>query len=163
MEGRECLIFLENSWPPCILFPRNAYTFNFKEDRSILEARWRSRNRFIASNNNTASSKFSSRKRSHENTDRPNNILSFKKRIYISSRQEDKIRLFFTVLRRAFSMFDSTKSGRIEKEKVRTILNTLGHTFDDHELEVLLKQEDEEGIHSSNVSITPPSFFFISL
>lgn len=60
-------------------------------------------------------------------------------------------------------MFDSTKSGRIEKEKVRTILNTLGHTFDDHELEVLLKQEDEEGIHSSNVSITPPSFFFISL
>ncbi|KAG9428841.1 troponin C type IIb isoform X1 [Apis mellifera carnica] len=104
MEGRECLIFLENSWPPRILFPRNAYTFNFKEDRSILEARWRSRNRFIASNNNTAS-----------------------------------------MLRRAFSMFDSTKSGRIEKEKVRTILNTLGHTFDDHELEVLLKQEDEEG------------------
>ncbi|KAL2722474.1 troponin C-like [Vespula squamosa] len=51
----------------------------------------------------------------------------------------------FAVLRRAFSMFDSTKSGRIEKEKVRTILNTLGHTFDDHELEVLLKQEDEDG------------------
>lgn len=44
-------------------------------------------------------------------------------------------------------MFDSTKSGRIEKEKVRTILNTLGHTFDDHELEVLLKQEDEEGTY----------------
>lgn len=43
-------------------------------------------------------------------------------------------------------MFDSAKSGSIEKEKVRTILNTLGHTFDDHELEVLLKQEDEEGI-----------------
>lgn len=60
-------------------------------------------------------------------------------------------------------MFDSTKSGRIEKEKVRTILNTLGHTFDDHELEVLLKQEDEEGIYSFNVSITPPPFFFISL
>ncbi|XP_076388710.1 troponin C type IIb isoform X1 [Megachile rotundata] len=49
------------------------------------------------------------------------------------------------MLRRAFSMFDSTKQGRIEKEKVRTILNTLGHTFDDHELEVLLKQEDEDG------------------
>lgn len=43
-------------------------------------------------------------------------------------------------------MFDSAKSGSIEKEKVRTILNTLGHTFDDHELEVLLKQEDEESI-----------------
>lgn len=49
------------------------------------------------------------------------------------------------MLRRAFSMFDSTKSGKIEKEKVRTILNTLGHTFDDHELEVMLKSEDIEG------------------
>ncbi|XP_051157318.1 troponin C-like isoform X1 [Leptopilina boulardi] len=48
------------------------------------------------------------------------------------------------MLRRAFSMFDSQKTGKIEKEKVRTILNTLGHTFDDHELESLLKQEDEE-------------------
>lgn len=56
-------------------------------------------------------------------------------------------------------MFDSTKSGRIEKEKVRTILNTLGHTFDDHELEVLLKQEDEEGIHRTLLSSTP--FFFL--
>lgn len=56
-------------------------------------------------------------------------------------------------------MFDSTKSGRIEKEKVRTILNTLGHTFDDHELEVLLKQEDEEGIHRTLLS-SPPFFFF---
>lgn len=44
-------------------------------------------------------------------------------------------------------MFDSQKTGKIEKEKVRTILNTLGHTFDDHELESLLKQEDEEGIY----------------
>lgn len=42
-------------------------------------------------------------------------------------------------------MFDSTKSGRIEKEKVRTILNTLGHTFDDHELDIMLKAEDTDG------------------
>ena len=41
-------------------------------------------------------------------------------------------------------MFDSQKQGKIEKEKVRTILNTLGHTFDDHELETLLKQEEDE-------------------
>ncbi|KOX80483.1 Troponin C [Melipona quadrifasciata] len=60
------------------------------------------------------------------------------------SRDYDTTAYHSIVLRRAFSMFDSTKSGRIEKEKVRTILNTLGHTFDDHELEVLLKQEDEE-------------------
>lgn len=53
--------------------------------------------------------------------------------------------MVFSVLRRAFSMFDSTKAGRIEKEKVRTILNTLGHTFDDQELEVLLQKEDEDG------------------
>lgn len=56
--------------------------------------------------------------------------------------------LDFTVFKRAFSMFDNTKSGSIEKEKVRTILNTLGHTFDDIELDVLLKQEDDAGIVS---------------
>jgi phosphopantetheine adenylyltransferase len=55
------------------------------------------------------------------------------------------------VLRRAFSMFDSSKSGKIEKEKVRTILNTLGHTYDDSELDALLAAEDTEGntrVHS---------------
>lgn len=50
-------------------------------------------------------------------------------------------------------MFDSTKSGRIEKEKVRTILNTLGHTFDDQELEVLLQKEDVEGKINSIIII----------
>ena len=49
------------------------------------------------------------------------------------------------MLRRAFSMFDSSKSGKIEKEKVRTILNTLGHTYDDGELDELLEAEDTEG------------------
>lgn len=49
------------------------------------------------------------------------------------------------MLRRAFAMFDSSKSGKIEKEKVRTILNTLGHTYDDGELDELLETEDAEG------------------
>jgi calmodulin len=52
------------------------------------------------------------------------------------------------VLKRAFSMFDSSKTGKIEKEKVRTILNTLGHTYDDTELDNLLEAEDAEGIFS---------------
>lgn len=42
-------------------------------------------------------------------------------------------------------MFDSRKEGKIEAEKVRTILNTLGHTYDDQELEALLESEDGEG------------------
>lgn len=42
-------------------------------------------------------------------------------------------------------MFDSSKSGKIEKEKVRTILNTLGHTYDDSELDGYLAAEDTEG------------------
>ncbi|XP_066995532.1 troponin C [Anabrus simplex] len=49
-----------------------------------------------------------------------------------------------TMLRRAFSMFDGCKTGRIEKEKVRTILNTLGLMIDDLELEALLEAEDKE-------------------
>lgn len=116
----------------------------------------------VASNNNTGHirRKFSLRKRTKMRIDETIPTLVVLTLIYILSRRqrENKIRLFFTVLRRAFSMFDSTKSGRIEKEKVRTILNTLGHTFDDHELEVLLKQEDEEGIHRTLLS-SPPFFF----
>ncbi|XP_071445997.1 troponin C-like isoform X1 [Hetaerina americana] len=54
------------------------------------------------------------------------------------------------MLRRAFQMFDSGKSGKIENEKVRTILNTLGHTFDDLELEALLEEEDKEGVGKLN-------------
>lgn len=49
------------------------------------------------------------------------------------------------VFKKAFAMFDSGKTGSIEKEKIRTILNTLGHTYDDKELMDMLDQEDEEG------------------
>ena len=39
-------------------------------------------------------------------------------------------------------MFDSAKSGKIETEKVRTILITImGHNFDDEQLEALLEEE----------------------
>lgn len=43
-------------------------------------------------------------------------------------------------------MFDSSKKGSIEKEKVRTILTTLGHTYDDNQLDALLQGEDPEGL-----------------
>lgn len=63
-------------------------------------------------------------------------------------------------------MFDSGKTGKIEKEKVRTILNTLGHTYDDQELDALLTSEDTEGknrivINNYKTSFNPihPSFF----
>lgn len=42
-------------------------------------------------------------------------------------------------------MFDSSKQGQIEKEKVRTILNTMVYSYDEKELESLLDGEDEEG------------------
>lgn len=41
-------------------------------------------------------------------------------------------------------MFDSSKKGNIDREKVRTILTTLGHTYDDSELDALLSGEDPE-------------------
>ncbi|XP_057325754.1 troponin C-like isoform X2 [Microplitis mediator] len=50
-----------------------------------------------------------------------------------------------TMMRRIFSMFDTTKSGKIDKEKVRSILITVGQTFDDQELEIRLKKEDVDG------------------
>ena len=42
-------------------------------------------------------------------------------------------------------MFDSGKKGQIEKEKIRTILNTLGAQFDADELEALLEENDVDG------------------
>lgn len=51
----------------------------------------------------------------------------------------------YIVFKKAFAMFDSGKTGSIEKEKVRTILNTLGHTYDDSELHEMLDAEDVEG------------------
>ncbi|XP_049873818.1 troponin C-like [Pectinophora gossypiella] len=48
------------------------------------------------------------------------------------------------MLRRAFSMFDSSKQGRIEKEKVRTILNTMVHSYDDRELDEMLDSEETD-------------------
>lgn len=53
-------------------------------------------------------------------------------------------------------MFDSGKKGSIEKEKVRTILNTLGQSYDDTELETLLKGEDPQG-NKTNEILTPPT------
>ncbi|XP_055915178.1 troponin C-like [Eupeodes corollae] len=46
------------------------------------------------------------------------------------------------VLLKAFQMFDSKKSGRIENERVRTILSTLGLRFTDDELDELIDAED---------------------
>ncbi|KAJ6640101.1 Troponin C, partial [Pseudolycoriella hygida] len=48
------------------------------------------------------------------------------------------------MFKKAFAMFDTGKTGSIEKEKVRTILNTLGHTYDETELLTMLDNEDVE-------------------
>uniref|UniRef100_A0A8D8PWU9 Troponin C n=1 Tax=Cacopsylla melanoneura TaxID=428564 RepID=A0A8D8PWU9_9HEMI len=54
------------------------------------------------------------------------------------------------MLKKAFTMFDSGKRGSIEKEKVRTILNTLGHFIDDVELETVIDEINSE--HEDNLS-----------
>lgn len=48
------------------------------------------------------------------------------------------------MLRKAFAMFDSGKTGFIEKEKIRTILNTIGAQYVSEELEMLLEENDKE-------------------
>ncbi|ROT70359.1 troponin-C isoform 6x [Penaeus vannamei] len=50
------------------------------------------------------------------------------------------------MLRKAFAMFDSGKTGKIEKEKIRTILNTLGASYINEELEALLTENDVDAI-----------------
>lgn len=49
------------------------------------------------------------------------------------------------IMRKAFQMFDTTKSGYIETLKISTILNTMGQIFDDGELNALIEETDPEG------------------
>jgi Ca2+-binding EF-hand superfamily protein len=48
------------------------------------------------------------------------------------------------IMRKAFQMFDTTKSGFIETIKISTILNTMGQLFDEAELQALIDEEDPE-------------------
>ncbi|XP_058452494.1 troponin C isoform X1 [Malaya genurostris] len=48
------------------------------------------------------------------------------------------------IMRKAFQMFDTTKSGFIDTVKISTILDTLGQKFDEGELQDLIEQEDPE-------------------
>ncbi|CAH0564223.1 unnamed protein product [Brassicogethes aeneus] len=48
------------------------------------------------------------------------------------------------VLRKAFQMFDQTKSGFIETHKIATILNTIGQLFDESELNSLISRNDPD-------------------
>ncbi|CAH0564224.1 unnamed protein product [Brassicogethes aeneus] len=48
------------------------------------------------------------------------------------------------VMRKAFQMFDTTKSGFIEAIKIATILNTIGQLFDEAELNSLIAQNDPD-------------------
>ncbi|XP_044739044.1 troponin C isoform X1 [Chrysoperla carnea] len=48
------------------------------------------------------------------------------------------------IMRKAFQMFDTTKSGFIETLKISTILNTMGQLFDDAELTALIEENDPE-------------------
>jgi Ca2+-binding EF-hand superfamily protein len=49
------------------------------------------------------------------------------------------------IMRKAFQMFDTTKSGFIETIKIATILNTMGQLFDEVELQNWINEEDPEG------------------
>ena len=54
------------------------------------------------------------------------------------------------IMRKAFQMFDTTKSGFIETIKISTILNTMGQLFDEAELQALIEENDPEGSNKVN-------------
>lgn len=53
------------------------------------------------------------------------------------------------IMRKAFQMFDTSKTGLIDTIKISTILNTMGQIFDDGELTALIEECDPEGKSSS--------------
>ncbi|KAF4520486.1 troponin C [Ephemera danica] len=55
------------------------------------------------------------------------------------------------MLRKAFQMFDTTKSGFIETIKITTILNTIGQAYDDADLNALIEENDPEGTGKVNL------------
>lgn len=54
------------------------------------------------------------------------------------------------ILRKAFQMFDTTKSGYIETIKISTLLNTMGQLFDEAELQALIDENDPEATGKVN-------------
>lgn len=48
------------------------------------------------------------------------------------------------ILRKAFQMFDTKKSGYIETIKIATILNSMGQLFDEVELNNLITKNDPD-------------------
>lgn len=48
------------------------------------------------------------------------------------------------IMRKAFQMFDTTKSGFIETIKIATILATMGQLFDEEELNSLIRKNDPD-------------------
>jgi Ca2+-binding EF-hand superfamily protein len=48
------------------------------------------------------------------------------------------------MLKKTFGMFDSGKTGFVDTEKIKTILNTLGQNFDDDDLQALIEENDPE-------------------
>lgn len=52
------------------------------------------------------------------------------------------------IMRKAFQMFDTTKSGFIETHKIATILNTMGQLFDENELQALVEEEDPDSMYN---------------
>jgi calmodulin len=54
------------------------------------------------------------------------------------------------IMRKAFQMFDTTKSGFIETIKISTILNTMGQLFDEGELQSMIEEEDTESAGKIN-------------
>lgn len=55
------------------------------------------------------------------------------------------------MMRKAFQMFDTGKTGFIETIKISTILNTMGQLFDDNELQALIDENDPECEHNHNI------------
>ncbi|XP_029048829.2 troponin C at 25D [Osmia lignaria lignaria] len=62
--------------------------------------------------------------------------------------EEDEQKM--AVMRKAFQMFDTTKSGLIDTLKISTILNTMGQLFDDADLNAIIAENDPEGTGKVN-------------
>lgn len=67
------------------------------------------------------------------------------------------------MLRKAFDMFDREKRGCIHTNMVSTILRTLGQSFEEKELQALIKEIDADGKFHPTPSLVEQTLFIHDL
>ncbi|KAK0083650.1 hypothetical protein PV325_008452 [Microctonus aethiopoides] len=81
---------------------------------------------------------------------RKNNSAASMEKLQLDANTPEEDEQKTAIMRKAFQMFDTTKSGFIDTLKISTILNTMGQLFDDAELNAIIEENDPDRVGKVN-------------